>query len=188
MSARIWWQQLTGPIAFVAGALLLQFYVVESPEMAAQVTRGLIGPATWPTIMMWVIAVFAFIWMLQRALTVVRASVHPYPSKATALIEAPTDDALSTPFSLLIGLGIVFILTYGYLLPVIGFSASTLFFIVAWCLLGGIRKPLQIGLISVLGTTVLLYLFVKLASMPLDRGQGVMGEASIALYRLLGIY
>ena len=88
----------------------------------------------------------------------------------------------------MIGLGVAFILGYGYLLPAIGFAASTLLYLVCWCLLGGMRKPLQIGLISVLGTTILLYLFVKLASMPLDRGQGVMGEASIALYRLLGIY
>ena len=186
MNARIWGQQLAAPLAFVVSALLLRSRVVESPEMAAQVTRGLAGPATWPTIMIWAIAVFSFIWMLQRALTVVRAKA--YPSKATVLIDAHPDDALGTPFSLLIVQGIVFILGYGYLLAVIGFAASTLLFLVGWCLLGGVRKPIQVGLIGLLGTTVLLYLFVKLASMPLDRGQGVMGEASIAFYRLLGIY
>ena len=186
MNARIWRQQIAGPLAFVVGALALRSRVVESPEIADQVTRGLAGPATWPTIMLWAVALFGFIWMLQRALTVVRAKA--YPSRATALIAAPSDDALGTPFSLLVLLGIVFILTYGYLLAVIGFAASTLLYLVGWCLLGGMRKPLQIGLIGLLGTTFLLYLFVKLASMPLDRGQGVMGEASIALYRLLGIY
>lgn len=186
MNARIWWRQLAAPLVFVVGALLLRSRVVENPEMAAQITRGLVGPATWPTIMMWAVAAFALIWMLQRALTVMRAKA--YPSKATALIDAPSDDALGTPFSVLIGLGVVFILTYGYLLAVIGFAASTLLYLVGWCLLGGMRKPVQIGLIGLLGTTVLLYLFVKVASMPLERGQGVMGEASIALYRLLGIY
>ncbi len=186
MNARIWWRQLAAPLAFMVGALLLRSRVVESPEMAAQVTRGLAGPATWPTIMMWAVAVFGLIWMLQRALKIVRARRDP--SIATALLDTPSDDALGTPFSMLIVLGIVFILVYGYLLAVIGFAASTLLYLVGWCLLGGMRKPMQIGLISLLGTTVLLYLFVKLASMPLDRGQGAMGEASIALYRLLGIY
>jgi len=186
MNVRIWWRQLAAPLAFVVGALMLRSRVVESPEMAAQVTRGLAGPATWPTIMMWAVAAFSLIWMLQRALTIVRAKTDH--SKATALMDAPSVDALGTPFSMLIVLGIVFIVVYGYLLAVIGFAASTLLYLVGWCFLGGMRKPLQIGLIGLLGTTVLLYLFVKLASMPLDRGQGMMGEASIALYRLLGIY
>ena len=185
MNVRIWRRQLAGPLAFVVGALLLRSRVVESPEMAAQITRGLVGPATWPTLMMWAIAAFGVIWTVQRAVAVVRAQGS---EKAMALIEAPSQDALKTPFSTLIGLGVAFILSYGYLLPVMGFAASTLLYLVFWCLLGGLRKPLQIGLISVLGTTILLYLFVKLASMPLDRGEGVMGEASIALYRLLGIY
>ena len=185
MNIGIWWRQLAGPLAFVVSALLLRLRVVESPEMATQVTRGLVGPATWPIMMMWAVAAFGLIWALQRAVTVVRAKAS---SKATALIDAPSNDALRTPFSILIGLGISFILVYGYLLPVIGFAASTLLYLICWCLLGGIRKPLLIGLIGLLGTTVLLYLFVKLASMPMDRGQGVMGEASIALYRLLGIY
>lgn len=186
MNAGIWWSQLTTPLAFVVGAALLRSRVVESPDSVAQVTRGLVGPASWPTLMMWAVAVFGVIWMLQRALAVVKAGA--YPSKATNLIDPPSEDALGTPFSMLIGLGILFILVYGYLLAEIGFAAATLLYLVCWCLLGGMRKPVQIGLIGLLGTTVLLYLFVKLASVPLDRGQGVMGEASIALYRLLGIY
>jgi putative tricarboxylic transport membrane protein len=185
MNVGIWWRQLAGPLAFVVGAFLLRSRVVESPEMAAQITRGLVGPATWPTLMMWAIAAFGLFWTLQRAVTVMRAKGS---ANATALINAPSQDALKTPFSTLIGLGVSFILVYGCLLPVIGFAASTLLYLVCWCLLGSMRKPLQIGLIGLLGTTVLLYLFVKLASMPLDRGQGVMGETSIALYRLLGIY
>ena len=72
MNVRLWRRQLAGPLAFVAGALLLRSRVVESPEMAAQVTRGLVGPATWPTLMMWAIAAFGVIWTVQRAVAVVR--------------------------------------------------------------------------------------------------------------------
>lgn len=169
---------IAGPVAFVAGALLLRTRVVESPEMAAQMTRGLVGPASWPTILLWVIAAFSLIWAAQR-IRKVQTELVP---------ETPSDDALATPFTLKIGAAILLILLYGYLLAVIGFATATLLYIVIWCVLGGIRKPIQIALIGVLGTTTLLYLFVKLAKMPLERGQGIMGEASIALYRLLGIY
>jgi putative tricarboxylic transport membrane protein len=45
-----------------------------------------------------------------------------------------------------------------------------------------------VGLISVLGTIGILYFFVKLSAMPLDRGKGAFEQATVALYRLLGIY
>ena len=43
-------------------------------------------------------------------------------------------------------------------------------------------------LVTLIGTVVMLYVFIKLALMPLDRGVGSIGEFSVALYRLLGIY
>jgi putative tricarboxylic transport membrane protein len=186
MSAATAWRPLAAPLAFVVGAIGLQSRVVESPEQLAEITRGIVGPATWPVIMMWAIALFGALWALQRIPEVMRARADA--RKGLIREDTPSADALSTPFSLAIGLAIVFILLYGYLLAVLGFAASTLIYIIGWCWLGGMRRPLQIGLIGVLGTTALLYLFVKLASMPLNRGQGVMGEASIALYRLMGIY
>lgn len=39
-----------------------------------------------------------------------------------------------------------------------------------------------------IGSVALLYLFVKLALMPLDRGVGAIGEFTVQLYRWLGIY
>ena len=39
-----------------------------------------------------------------------------------------------------------------------------------------------------IGSVVLMYVFVKLALMPLDRGVGVLDNFTIGLFRLLGIY
>ena len=55
-------------------------------------------------------------------------------------------------------------------------------------MLGRVRRPLTVVLVSTLGTAAILYLFVKVSLMPLDRGQGVFEQATIALYRILGIY
>jgi hypothetical protein len=54
--------------------------------------------------------------------------------------------------------------------------------------LGGVRRPLTVVLVATLGTAGVLYLFVKVSVMPLDRGFGWVEQATIALYRLLGIY
>lgn len=186
MKLRSSWHRLITPLAFVGTAWVLKSYVVESPEKAAQVTRGLAGPASWPDIMLWAIILFSFLWALQTTVVIFRSFISPI--KPINQTQIPSSDALSTPFSLFIGLGVLCILLYGYLLPVIGFAVSTLLYLMCWCVLGGVRKPLLVGSIGFIGTTVLLYLFVKLASMPLDRGEGVMGDFSIALYRIMGIY
>ncbi|MDP4591124.1 MAG: tripartite tricarboxylate transporter TctB family protein [Burkholderiaceae bacterium] len=186
MKSKNSWRGLITPLAFVIIALVLRHYVVESQKLAALVTRGLAGPSTWPDMMLWVIIFFSAVWALQTAVVIIRSRIPTIkPIHAT---QVSSSDAESTPFSLLIALGVLFILLYGYLLAVIGFATATLLYIVSWCWLGGVRKPLLVSLIGLIGTTVLLYLFVKLASMPLDRGQGVMGDFSIMLYRFMGIY
>ena len=85
-------------------------------------------------------------------------------------------------------LGIVLMLGYGAGIPAIGFGPATALCIALLLLLGGMRKPLTIGLVSILGTAALLYLFVKVTAMPLDRGMGYFNDLNIMLYRLLGIY
>ena len=69
-----------------------------------------------------------------------------------------------------------------------GFAWTTPIFIVGWLLLGGLRRPLLIALTSILGTAGVLYFFVKVSTMPLDRGRDVFEQATLTLYRLLGIY
>ena len=76
----------------------------------------------------------------------------------------------------------------GIAIPLVGIAWATPVFIAGWLLLGGVRKPVSVGLISVLGTIGVLYFFVKLSQMPLERGRGVFEQATVALYRVLGIY
>jgi putative tricarboxylic transport membrane protein len=80
------------------------------------------------------------------------------------------------------------ILAYGLLLPVIGFPVATTAFIALWCILGGVRHPLAVVPLSLVGTVVLLWVFMGLALMPLSRGQGLFDRISIAILQLLGIY
>jgi putative tricarboxylic transport membrane protein len=84
--------------------------------------------------------------------------------------------------------GLVMILAYGWLLPVIGFPLATVIFTLAWCLLGGIRNKAALLLVPTVGTAALLWLFMGLALMPLSRGRGVFDQISIAVLQTLGIY
>jgi putative tricarboxylic transport membrane protein len=165
------------PLAAAAGSgVLALFYVAPGVDLAAM-TRGSIGPATWPKAMLLCAAAAAALLGVFRLveLFVTRST------QETAAAESPYHEARS------IG-AIALLLAYGAAIPFVGIAWTTPLFIAGWLLLGGLQRPLLIGLTSILGTLGILYFFVKISLMPLDRGKGVFEQASVALYRLLGIY
>lgn len=173
------WRPLLAPLAFLLAAAVLLNFITDRPDAAAAMARGIAGPTTWPRLMLFGVMLFAAGWAVQRAIWIM--------SRSSRLPAGPVGDGALKPQGR-VWVGIALILGYGFCLPLLGFPLATLLYLVLWLLLGGIRSPLQIGLIGGLGTTVLLYLFVKLALMPLDRGEGVIGEWTIALYRLMHIF
>src|SRR5690606_41508601 len=106
---------------------------------------------------------------------------RPTPTAAAA----PADESYSYTKA---AAGLAMIVAYGSLLPVIGFSLATAGFIALWCILGGLRRPLVVVPLALVGTAALLWVFMGVALMPLSRGQGVFDDISIAILQLLGIY
>jgi putative tricarboxylic transport membrane protein len=177
-------QGLIAPALFMLIATVLLRFVAENPEMADAMARGIAGPATWPRFMLYAVIISAAAWLLLDLYLAIREyRIHQKfparPDRAAARGE-PEEGV-----DLRIWVGLVIIIAYGFLIPIIGFMFASLLYIASWMLLGGIRKPLQISLVSLIGTVVMLYVFVKLALMPLDRGLGIIGEITISIYRLL---
>lgn len=174
------WASVATPIAFLVGAGVLTRFITDRPEVAESMARGIAGPTAWPTAMLYGAMVFALAWTVQRVATVLRAREQ---QGAGIEVVPPLK-----PVGMQVWLGILLVLGYGFSLPILGFALATAAYIVLWLLLGGVRSPLQIVLLGVVGTIVLLYLFVKLALMPLDRGAGPIGEFTVVLYRLLHVF
>ncbi|HRP97064.1 MAG TPA: tripartite tricarboxylate transporter TctB family protein [Rhodocyclaceae bacterium] len=179
---------LMAPALFIAAAMLLTGFVDENPERTAAMTRGIFGPTSWPSYMLYGVIFFAAGWLLQDLLVAIwkyntarRSGANPGVQRLGRTRAAPTIEAR-------VLVGIALIGAYGYLIPTIGFAFATLLFFVIWMLIGGIRKPSVIGLVGTCGTLFLLYLFVKLAAMPLSRGEGVFADWTIALYQFLKVF
>jgi putative tricarboxylic transport membrane protein len=163
--------------AALACALLALRYIAPGVDLAAM-ARGIVGPATWPRAMLLSAAAAAALLALLRLFEALglRARRERQAGAAPDYHEGRSLGA--------IGL----LLAYGAATPLVGFALATPLFIAAWLLLGGLRRPLAVALASILGTVGVLYFFVKLSLMPLERGRGVFEQATLALYRLLGIY
>jgi putative tricarboxylic transport membrane protein len=183
---------LIAPTLFIVLAAVLIGFVDEDPLRTESVTRGLFGPTAWPTNMLYLVIFFASGWLIQD-LVITLWKYKPFSGKQ---VRSPAPLKVSPRklrtqhlgADLRILAGIAIIGAYGYVIPVIGFAFATVIFLILWLVLGGITKATQIITLSTVGTIALLYLFVKLASMPLARGQGLFAEWTIALYRFLRIF
>ena len=163
-------------LAGAAGATVLAlFYVAPGVDLAAM-ARGMVGPATWPKAMLLLAAAAATLLALVRLVEM----LGPRKARAAAS-EVDYHEGRSLG-------ALALLVAYGASIPLVGFALATPVFIAGWLLIGGLRRPVLIGLTTLLGTAGVLYFFVKLSLMPLDRGKGVFEQATVALYRLLGIY
>ena len=142
------------------GTIVLGRLIVDDPQMVESMARGLATPMTWPRLMLSGAGLCAIGWAIEEGW------------KAFHFVQAPSADALA----------------YAFVIPWLGFTLATVIFLLLWFLIGGIRRPVKLLSVTLIGTGVLLFVFVKVALMPLDRGTGVFGEFTIALFRLLGIY
>jgi putative tricarboxylic transport membrane protein len=170
--------RLALPLAAAGAAWLLGRYFVSPGVDVDAMARGAVGPATWPKTMLYCAAACALGLFLRNAYAA--PWKPPAPAAAGESGESGYHELRSIA-------AIALVVSYGLGISQIGFAWSTLAFIAGWLLLGRVRPQLAAA-VAVLGTTALLYMFVKLSLMPLDRGRGVWEQATVALYRLLGIY
>lgn len=163
------------PLALAAAACVLAAAFVAPGVDVAAITRGVIGPATWPKTMLYCTAAAATLLAVFRLLEARTSGAAPKAGESN-YYEGRSAAAIAL------------VLAYGFAIPLAGIAWATLAFIPAWLLVSGVRRPLFVAVVSVLGTVGVLYLFVKVSLMPLDRGTGVFEQATVTLYRLLRIY
>ncbi len=166
--------RLAAPLLAALGAVILARYFIAPGVDLDGMARGVVGPGTWPKIMLYCAAACAAAVFVRNLLALRQTA----PTRA----QGPGyDDA-----KLLGGMGLL--VAYGVAITLVGMAWATAAFLAAWLVLSGLRRPLAVALVSVLGTAGVLYLFVKVCLMPLERGKGPFEQATIVLYRVLGIY
>ena len=174
--ATLWLRSLAAPVLLLVACLLLWNAVVPDPGLIEGMP-GTVGPTGWPHAVLVCLAVLALAWTARE----VRVLVRGGGTTAASEPAEPYDNLRAV-----VGVGIVVL--YGGLLPIVGFPLATVALIVVWCLLGRLYRPVVIAATSLLGTAVLLYVFVMLALMPLDRGRGPFDAVTVRLYQLMHIY
>ena len=83
--------------------------------------------------------------------------------------------------------GIALSVAYVWALPRLGFFTATVIYVAAFIALGGYRRWTVVATLSVVGTLLLLFLFMKVVYVSLPLGQGPFLQVTLALMQLMGI-
>lgn len=169
--------RLAAPLAAAVAAVALARYFIAPGVDLDAMARGLAGPGTWPKLMLYCVAACSLAVFIRFLLGLRQA----------AATEASAEGAPAYDDTKLVA-GMALLVAYGFGITLLGMAWATAAFIAAWLLLSGLRRPLAVLMVSTIGTAGILYLFVKLCLMPLDRGKGVFEQATLVLYRVLGIH
>ena len=163
-----------GPLLTVLAASVGLIFLQQGSDSRLVVDETGFGPVSWPRTMLVGLLCSGVIWGLVRWY-------------ATG---GPNDDhrVVSEHDTLKLAGGAVAVVLYGLVMVYIGFAFATFFFLITWFVLGGMRKPLSVFVYGTLGTLAMLYLFLKVAYLPLPRGVGYVDALTVNVYRLLGIF
>ncbi len=133
--------------------------------------EGSLGPGFWPRLA-----------LLGLALACAGKAVEEWRRAARHHAER---EPISLPT---LAAGIVLIIAYAALTPVLGFPLTTAAFIVTFMALAGLRSPAGLGASAVIGTVCLIYVFVRIVYLPLPKGDGPFETLTVALYRALRVF
>jgi putative tricarboxylic transport membrane protein len=160
-------------LAPLAGAALAVLLLVASRGLDTVSAPGQLGPAFWPRLVLAGLLVAC----LAKIVEALRAG------------SAPDEAASAVPIARVrLASAIAAIVLYALVAPLLGFAITTVAFIASFMVLCGARAPVMLAANALIGTVGLLYLFVKVVYLPLPKGAGPFESATIALYRVLGIF
>ncbi len=145
---------------------------------------GRIGPDAWPKI---IIGLFALTcaWGIWQAL-----SGRIRPAESDDIVDASGGDEAAEPpekYPLLLVLGIGATVAYVAFVKTLGFFLATLIYLFAFMIIGRYRNWLVIGLMSVGGSLLLMFFFMKVVYVSLPIGEEPFSAVTLFLMKLMGI-
>jgi putative tricarboxylic transport membrane protein len=175
---------LIGPLVTAACAALVLAFLRSGNVSTLLIQEDGFGPYSWPKVMLIGIAVSALLLAIARW----RGAGVRSGGDLAGEGNIPDPAAVNSARPADLPLAFTAVLLYGAAMVYIGFALATFAFLAAWILCAGKRNYLTTAVTSALGTVGILYLFVKIAYLPLPKGEVFFDDLTVMLYRLIGIY
>jgi putative tricarboxylic transport membrane protein len=169
------------PYAIVGGLAAYLFYAATQIEFNRRAAT--LGPDAWPKLVLGLLLAICVYEIVRRLLA-------PQRRAAAGLLqdivgEAAEDAAPKSPLMLLGGIALTAL--YVGLIQRLGFALATAPYIFAFIALGGYRRWTVNAVVSVVGTLVMMFFFMRVVYVSLPIGAEPFAQVTLALMRLMGI-
>jgi len=165
--------RLKAPLLIFFVALFLYFLAGRMDNFSVP---GQLGPFFWPK------AILIFL-MISCGIKGLEIAFSPSPGPGSAASEISRPDVHYPRLIYLIALVLGVVLAT----QTIGFPLANFFFLWLFMFAAGMRQKLYLLTTSLIGTIILLYLFVKVVYLPLPRGYWFFEDLTLFFYRILRI-
>ncbi|MBI5967633.1 MAG: tripartite tricarboxylate transporter TctB family protein [Deltaproteobacteria bacterium] len=165
--------RLKGPLLIFLLSLYLYFLAGKMEEVPIP---GQLGPAFWPKAILILLMISCGIKALEFFFAEKRK-------------KAPEQELSRPPVNLpKLAVMIVLVIAAVVALDALGFLLANFLFLLSFMRVAGLKKKIPLLLTSVLGTILLIYLFVKVVYLPLPKGRWFFDDVTIFLYRILRVF
>lgn len=173
------------PYAVVGAAAGYLYYVATNFEFQAR--AGTLGPDVWPKAILALIIITCLYkiaaGLIARAQhTDIGGVLEDFVGEGDQGAAAPLE---SHPFLLLAGMALTVL--YVMFIQKLGFFVATVPYIALFVILGGYRRWGVIAMMSVIGTIVLLFFFMKVVYVSLPIGEAPFSAVTLFLMQIMGI-
>jgi hypothetical protein len=142
---------------------------------------GNLGPDFWPKLLLGLTMAACLYEIIKTALF-----LKPAPQEQ-AEQEQPAKAAQKKTYPVLLVIGVVMTVAYAYFVTTLGFVICTFLYFALFMIVGRYRKPWAILANSVIGTLVLVVIFMKIVYVSLPLGQEPFCGVTFFILRMLGI-
>ena len=177
------------PYVIVLGIAGILYYSASRIDFFAP--AGRIGPDFWPKMVL-------ILMIATCVYEIVRIGFFARDEQVSGILQTlsaspPTDESHPPPvdegrsYPLLVTMGIAATVLYAAVVPVTGFFLTTLAYLVAFMAIGRYRRMgLAVG-VSLVGTLLMFFFFMKVAYVSLPIGRAPFSAVSLFLMQVMGV-
>lgn len=177
-------QRLTAALPYVLGLAIAAGLFILAGSISYSPRPGQLGPDFWPKM---AICLISGVCLFQTIRILTIGAPHNEARGIAERLDEPEaeDEAPSRPY-LLIG-GVVLVLGYAVLVPVLGFLLASYLFLIIFMYLGGARNHVAIWCSSTIGILVFAFVFLKVVYISLPRGEPPFDQVTQFVMNLLQV-
>lgn len=177
-----------GPYVLVGAAAGCLYYV--ATQIQYQARPGTLGPDFWPKLIL-ALVIAACVYEIVKIMVAGRATqvegvlggmIEDVAPDSAGSADAP---APKRPLLLLGGIGLT--IAYVALVQYLGFFAATVVYLASFIIVAGYRRWWVVAAVSVLGTLLIVFFFMRVVYVSLPLGQGAFQQLTLWLMQVLGI-